>query len=308
MAPVKQKRPMQSVHKKRHGAHHKKGNHYLKVYWPYVPMLMIVIIGLAIGNWKPVTKNGVLAYATDISIATLLSETNEERQNQSKSRLSLNSSLTAAAQAKANDMTKRNYWSHATPDGKDPWVFVQAAGYAYQKAGENLAYGFESSQDTVAGWMNSASHRQNLLDASYQEVGFGFANAKDFNKSGPETVVVAMYGRPVSSQSVNKSPMESTPSSVSPVNSNTPLIKEPATLGIARIQTLTKGQTPWAVFGIGLASGVMAAYLLLKHAKAFRKLAVEGEEFFIHHPMLDILFISLVMTGYVLSQASGVIR
>lgn len=306
MVAQKQK-PATAVHKKRRGQHHRQGKQYHKVYWPYVPMLLIVALGLFIGNYQPTSKNGVLSYATQMSIDTLLTSTNDKRLANGKDNLKLNPELTRAAQAKANDMTSKNYWSHNTPDGKEPWVFVQQSGYDYQKAGENLAYGFNSSRETITGWMNSPSHRANLLDPDYSEVGFGFANAKDYNNTGPETVVVAMYGQPLGAATAPSA--EGTPqltAHVAPVNSTTPLTNEPKTLGVARIHTITNA--PWALFGIGIASGLMVAFIFLKHGLAFKKLALEGEEFIIHHPFLDIALVTLIMVGYVLSQTTGVIR
>ncbi len=181
--------------KKRNGLHHRQGPRYLKTYLPYLPLVISIALSLVVSSWKP-AQHGTLAYATEMSISTLLSATNTQRVNNGQAALQNNQQLNSAAQTKANDMIARNYWSHNTPDGQEPWVFFDNAGYKYQKAGENLAYGFATSSDTVAGWMNSASHRSNLLDGTFTEVGFGFANGNSYNNSGQQTVVVAHYGRP----------------------------------------------------------------------------------------------------------------
>src|SRR6185369_9999820 len=107
--------------------------------------------------------------------------------------LQLNDQLAAAAQAKANDMARRGYWSHVTPDGKQPWSFVEASGYQYEAAGENLAYGFGSSDEVMTAWMHSPEHRANILNSVYQDVGFATANVPNYRGTGPETIVVAMY-------------------------------------------------------------------------------------------------------------------
>lgn len=150
--------------------------------------------------WQPMqqSKSATLAYATEMSTSGLLSATNSQRAANGKAALSINSKLNSAAQAKANDMVARDYWSHNTPDGQAPWVFFDAAGYVYLKAGENLAYGFSTSNATIVGWMNSPSHKANLLDSNYTEVGFGFANSPNFVGTGNETIVVAHYGQPYS--------------------------------------------------------------------------------------------------------------
>jgi uncharacterized protein YkwD len=334
MPHKQQKRPSLAT-KKRHGLHHRQGRHYVKVYWPYLPLIAIIGIGLLFSNFTPSNRRGVLAYATNVSISGLLNATNTQRAGNGKAALSLNSKLNAAAQAKAQDMANRDYWSHNTPDGQEPWVFIQKAGYTYQKAGENLAYGFDSSNSTVAGWMNSPSHRANLLDSAFADVGFGFVNVPDYQNTGEETIVVAMYGGPIkqaaptSTAGSTKPTAQKTPvASRSPVQANptpTPVfngkvagedvavttlnpVVEPASIAISQIQTLTKGRAPWVGFAVGLFSGAALVYLVIKHGLALRKLALEGEAFILHHPLLDVTLISLVVVASMLSRTSGFIR
>ena len=302
-------RPATITHKKRHGAHHKLSKQYHKVYWPYLPMLLIVLGGIFLNTSMSRTeRHGVLAYATEISSQRLLDSTNKQRTTNGKSPLKLNDKLTTAAQTKANDMAKRNYWSHVTPDGQQPWSFVQNAGYSYLKAGENLAYGFDSSADTVTGWMNSKSHRENLLDSAYSEVGFGYANVANYNKSGPETVVVAMYGEPQASDGSAPIPASTSPSNDGPVTSHSGSITEPATLAVSRIQALTGGSAPWITFAVGILSGGALIYVLLKHGRAFKRAFIHGEEFILHHPLMDTFIVGLVTVGWLLSQTTGLIK
>jgi uncharacterized protein YkwD len=168
--------------------------HFAKV----MPLLLILLSGLwlSAGTALAHGRSSVLAYATSMSVNDLLTSTNQQRVSNGVAGLGLNSKLNAAAQAKANDMVARDYWSHVTPDGQQPWVFFQNAGYEYNKAGENLAYGFDNASWTVNGWMNSPGHRANLLDPVFKEVGFGFANSPNFVGTGEETIIVAMYGAP----------------------------------------------------------------------------------------------------------------
>lgn len=138
----------------------------------------------------------VLSYATNVSRGGLLGSTNAARASNGLAALTLHAQLNNAAQAKANDMVVKDYWSHTSPDGRQPWDFITAAGYSYQMAGENLAYGSLTSQQTVDAWMNSAGHRANILNRGYTQVGFGFANSANYQGSGQQTVVVAMYAAP----------------------------------------------------------------------------------------------------------------
>ena len=188
-------------HKPRGISHHA----FEKVYWPYLPVVLVIVFllsfsfpsgGLQAAIRPPAGK--VLDYATSMSINGLLSSTNDARTSNGVASLTLNDKLDAAAQAKANDMASRNYWSHNTPEGNPPWVFVNNQGYSYQKLGENLATGFSDEQAAINGWLSSPSHRANMLDSAFLEVGFGFANNPDYTSAGggPQTIVVAFYGKP----------------------------------------------------------------------------------------------------------------
>ena len=283
-------------------------------YWPYIPVLLLVIATMLLCLVQPAQKHGVLAYATSVSNDDLLTATNQQREKNQTFDLTLNSQLSAAAQAKANDMASRNYWAHNTPDGQEPWVFISASGYKYQKAGENLAYGFATSKDTVTGWMNSPSHRENLLDKDFTEVGFGFANASNYNNSGNETIVVAMYGRPHVLGAANDqggAPLSSTnqpPSAIQPVTTQSSLTKEPVAQPVTRAQTISGGKAPWLVFVAGLLVGIPLAILLIKHMAGLRHVLRSGEKFMLRHPLLDTVLISLVLLGTFLSQTTGYIR
>jgi|GEM_PF-581239 len=143
-------------------------------------------------NFTTARQFKVLGYATNITINDLYSLSNQERTNNGLAPLSLNTALDNAALAKANDMMTDDYWAHIAPDGTTPWFFITNAGYSYSVAGENLAKGFNTSIGVVDGWMASQTHRDNVLNSSYKDVGYAIVNG---TLSGSETtLVVAMYG------------------------------------------------------------------------------------------------------------------
>lgn len=191
-------------HQKRQGKHQKRNQHFLRVYAPYIPVLLLFFANLtfsfrSFAVMQSKQSSNVLAYATNMSPQLLVDSTNSQRSAYSAGALSLNSKLNSAAQAKANDMATRNYWSHNTPEGNPPWYFITNSGYSYSRAGENLAYGFtevNGALGVIAGWMNSPSHKENLINPAYTEVGFGIANAAMYQGHSEETIVVAMYATP----------------------------------------------------------------------------------------------------------------
>lgn len=97
--------------------------------------------------------------------------TNEERKAHGLSILLESDQLNEAAGKKAEDMFQQNYWKHISPGGKTPWQFIKESGYQYLFAGENLARGYITAKDTVLAWMESPGHRDNILNADYNEIG-----------------------------------------------------------------------------------------------------------------------------------------
>lgn len=129
----------------------------------------------------------VLGITSSITPEQLLSLTNQQREQHGLKPLHLDSELSQAATQKAADMFAKDYWAHVAPDGVTPWVFIKGAGYDYLYAGENLARGFTTANDVVTAWMNSPSHRDNMLSPNYNDVGFAVATG---NLVGSDTTLV----------------------------------------------------------------------------------------------------------------------
>lgn len=97
--------------------------------------------------------------------------------------VTLNTELRAAARGHATDMGERGYFDHVSPEGTEPWDRTAAAGYRGGGAqGENIAAGYATAAEVMAGWMDSPGHCSNILDASYNELGVGLAmvNGSDY--------------------------------------------------------------------------------------------------------------------------------
>lgn len=325
---------------KRHGTHQKRSKNFIKIYLPYLPLLMFVGLSLWFsGYWQQRTNHGVLAYATSVSVNALLQSSNQQRAANGISVLSINSKLNSAAQAKANDMVARNYWSHNTPDGNPPWVFIDQAGYSYKLAGENLAYGFMTSEDTIAGWMNSPAHRDNVLNGGYSEVGFGFANSENYQNSGPQTIVVAMYGAPLTVVAAPASPppaptnvvvpqtkastdakAEPQPAPVAqstkpepakkdqPVTSQSSKPNEPNSQKISRLQALTQGSLPWIMSAVTILGIAAVGAIILKHGVRMHKVLLRGERFLERNLLFDVTLISFIGLCIIVSRTAGFIR
>ncbi len=122
--------------------------------------------------------------------------TNVKRAEQGLSPLRQNPLLVAAAAAKSADMQSNNYWAHYSPQGKTPWNFISSTGYKYIYAGENLARDFADPQAVVNAWMASPTHRSNVLDKNFKEIGVSVSNGSLTGTEG--VLVVQMFGSSVS--------------------------------------------------------------------------------------------------------------
>lgn len=134
---------------------------------------------------------GVLKVGADITPQDLLNAHNAQRSVSGLAPLTLNTSLNSSAGSKASTMIAIDCWAHYCPPDKSPWDFFLESGYNYQFAGENLAEGFDNIDSIVSAWMNSPTHRANILNENYREVGFGFAYG--YYQGKPNNLLVTVH-------------------------------------------------------------------------------------------------------------------
>lgn len=136
----------------------------------------------------------IFGYSSTITVPEVLRQVNQQRKAAGLEPLKLNDALSAAAQAKARNMMENSYWSHNSPSGVEPWDFIDQAGYDYQKAGENLARNFSATPDMITAWLDSPTHRENLLGKDYEDTGIAVLQGE--MDGVPTTLVVQMFANP----------------------------------------------------------------------------------------------------------------
>jgi len=101
---------------------------------------------------------------------------NQERLNNGAlPPLKRNEQLDTAAGTHSNNMGQRDFFSHCDPDTQSlPEDRMDAAGYNWNFAAENIAAGQNTPEAVMAAWMNSSGHRQNILSSSSNEIGVGY--------------------------------------------------------------------------------------------------------------------------------------
>lgn len=103
--------------------------------------------------------------------AEVLSLVNAERAKAGVGALTINMSAEQAANVRAQEIQQS--FSHTRPNGSSFGTALTEAGINFRSSGENIAYGQNSAQEVMQGWMNSAGHRANILNQNFTSIGIG---------------------------------------------------------------------------------------------------------------------------------------
>lgn len=136
-----------------------------------------------------------LAAIANVNFATFTAQAvidlvNSSRLAYGMQSLKENRKLAEAASKKAEDMFVNQYFAHFSPQGKSPWDFIRVSGYKYYAAGENLAIDFSTPERTHGAFMDSPTHRANILSPLYAEIGVA---VKTGTFNGRPSIIIAQY-------------------------------------------------------------------------------------------------------------------
>jgi uncharacterized protein YkwD len=90
----------------------------------------------------------------------------------------LSTTLNDVAQGHATDMARHEYFEHQDLSGRSPADRVRAVGYPEKLVGENIAYGPESADEVVKGWLDSPGHCENIMDPRFAEMGIAYSTGQ----------------------------------------------------------------------------------------------------------------------------------
>lgn len=83
--------------------------------------------------------------------------------------------LTRAAASHSEDMRAHGSMSHTGSDGSSVAQRVEREGYRFAALGENVAWGYPTTEAVMAGWLGSPGHCANIMNAAFEELGAGVA-------------------------------------------------------------------------------------------------------------------------------------
>jgi len=134
------------------------------------------------------------AYFSAITSNRLVDLVNETRAENGLSPLQVNDKLGQSAFFKASDMIEKDYFAHTSSQGLTPWYWFKQAHYNYRYAGENLAIDFTDAETLFKAWLDSPTHKANILSPKYEEIGIAILTG-DFD-GHKTTVAVQHFGVP----------------------------------------------------------------------------------------------------------------
>jgi len=116
------------------------------------------------------------AFAADLGMVRgVVAITNSVRGRAGCGAVTMSPRLSYAAWQHSREMAGRGYFSHESPGGTSPGSRVNSAGYRWTTYGENIAWGQQDARQVMNDWMNSPSHRANILNCRFHNVGVAVA-------------------------------------------------------------------------------------------------------------------------------------
>lgn len=268
-------------------------------------LLLVVMLALQAG-YNYFYNGQVLGRRADITKVQLLADTNEEREKYGQQPLVHNEQLAQAAYLKAQDMLAKQYWSHDAPDGSRPWKWINEAGYNYAEAGENLARGFNSTPAIISAWMNSPTHRENILKADFTEVGFAVVDGVMMDKN--TTLIVAMYAIPAVSAS-----------QPAPTDQQNEQMSATASASVGSLSQLEHSESFWDRLSRGIHTilpttllafsllGIATFAAVLAHLRRDSLPTNRRASLYRYHGLAKIAIVGIVFLGILLIQGGGMI-
>ena len=128
--------------------------------------------------------------SNEITAANVVELMNLYRAEEGLPPLTLETRLSRAALDRMKHMEEIGFWSHESPEGLPPFVWISARAYNYRFAGENLAAGFETAKLLVQSWIESPGHRANILAAEYEDCGIAIIDGSTLGPAAGKSIVV----------------------------------------------------------------------------------------------------------------------
>lgn len=142
----------------------------------------------------PSPKSKVLGNSTEITISydKLYSLINGYRRENRLSALKVHRALEQSAASKLSDMQQNHYWTHKDTQGRESWYLFEQIGYHFEKAGENLSFGYTTEWKVFEEWKASPVHNAQMLEPEYEHMGLA-ADCSSYAQGSKKTCIVVLH-------------------------------------------------------------------------------------------------------------------
>lgn len=174
---------------------------YLLVYLSVNILLVLLLQAFLMGMLFFIPANAQIFQANQteelkpLAAQEILNIVNQQRMQYNLNVLTVNDKLQSAAEAKANYLLHEQIFSHSGKNGEPFSYWIKQNNYQYQRVGENLAISFTDNKKIVEAWLESETHRKNILNPYYHETGIAIKYGIYQNK--PTYIVVQIFGQPL---------------------------------------------------------------------------------------------------------------
>jgi uncharacterized protein YkwD len=143
----------------------------------FIPLIFVFITSCTKDSIPVVADNAVSSTVNKTVLLQLVNDARKKGCNCGNTyyapapALTWNDQLEKAAFNHSNDMFRNKYFSHTGSDGSGSGERINDAGYSWRYYGENIAQGYPTEKEVVAGWLSSPGHCSNIMSKNYKEMG-----------------------------------------------------------------------------------------------------------------------------------------
>ena len=267
MTLVKKRNPKQTLQtKRRFGEHHKKSKNYHKIYWPYLPLLIIAGL-IIISGFSIFIKNG-----SNFNNQNLVNAINDVRTSKEFKPITLNPYLNSLASVEIDQINNTTSNSALKQVANN----LMNSKSSYSEYGLNLAYGFKNNNYIINGWLINSPDRQNILNPDYSEIGLA---TKTINFNHKYQRVVFAILAPQKNNNVILTPFVSYGS---------------RTLGLSSVAALGKTNSMTYLFITMTLILIIMVILIFRNYKKLNNYLKKGEKYLLKHFILDIILVLII--------------
>lgn len=133
--------------------------------------------------------------------SAFLNSINNLRAENNLPALQIDDNTQNVARLKAQDLVENNYFSHTSEKYGTPFEMLTANGVTYKTASENIA-GNSTLEGAVNSWMNSESHKNNILNNSFNYTGVAIVNSPQYRQNFSANVYRKIKQKPLHNNEV----------------------------------------------------------------------------------------------------------